>query len=452
MNDFDVSTLFRDASADAALAASEVAKATRDLSMPKELASVITKTGTPKATAMQITGSLNLMALGGHLYWYDMDAGVYVKQEPMDRLESAIVDLAPANVRSVRSLTRESLYILLASATDAWESPPLDSTNTRSGIYHFETQKLSAHSPEYLTPVQLNWRPEQEGDDSIGEWLDSTLSPMYKQRYIDLCALCLIPDTRWQVAAFFTGSGGNGKGVAASIISHLLGDACGSVSLSQLTGRFMGSALRNKLANISFDTSVKDIRNQNLFKSIVASEPMMVEEKGKPLERFKPYARLICLTNDLEGLAEQTIGVMRRIEEVKFEKHFPAGEANVNLTDTLLTDDALDGFMYRHVLPAFDRVHRSGITPVVDDQGRRVFMQTPMDTFFDENLVFTNSYADMASAGDIYKALKKFWRDEGETGKLPSQRAVAFRLREYQAVSAHTGGRRVWQKVILKGG
>ena len=390
----------------------------------------------------------------GNLYWYDSELGVYCLSEPYDEIERRIVHALPTAQRRPASLIYEAKYIVKTLSPDIWHAPPLDRVNCADGIYHFDTHRTHDHSPDFLSPIQLNWRSKHDGDDRIYEFLTETLSPAHAQRFIDTVALCLTPLIAHQVSVFFEGIGRNGKGTAISIIHYLLNwghdsgrhQSARAFSLRQLTSRFATSQLSQSLVNIAWDTRPADMRDTSVFKTLVSGEPGEGEAKQKDYRSIRPYARLLCLVNDMSGITDHTLGLGYRIETISFERVFE--EPDVTLKARLLTPEGIDGFMLRHVLPAYHAVSSRGLTPLVDEHGNRIRTVSALDEGLEACLAFTDSLGDELRFKDVWAALTSFWADTTET--KPSKQVVSRRLQSLGAVRERRRDGIHYRKVLLK--
>ena len=100
-------------------------------------------------------------ATDGHdPFIYDTDLGQYVPTD--DKLRRILADSmkhewSPARVNHIFTWYKDRSRRL-------WEAPPLDRVNVLNGILDLETRRLEPHSPDFLSPVQINaaWDPEAE--------------------------------------------------------------------------------------------------------------------------------------------------------------------------------------------------------------------------------------------------------------------------------------------------
>ena len=101
------------------------------------------------------------LASDGHdLFIYDKDAGRYVPGE--DRVRKVLADSmelewSPTRINGILTWFKDSSPRL-------WDAPPLDRVNVLNGILDIASGELEPHSPDFLSPIQINaaWDPEAE--------------------------------------------------------------------------------------------------------------------------------------------------------------------------------------------------------------------------------------------------------------------------------------------------
>ena len=193
----------------------------------------------------------NTFATDGHdPFIYDSDLGRYVPAA--DRLRPFLADSmkhewSPARVDLILNWYRERSPRL-------WDTPPLDRVNVLNGILNLESGDLQPHSPDFLSPIQINaaWDPEAECP-AIDRFVQRVFPYDAQEVFYQLAGLFLTPDSRCQKAVLFLGSGASGKSVATALIRTFLHPRnISNVPLHDLTeGNYALAELRGKLLNIS---------------------------------------------------------------------------------------------------------------------------------------------------------------------------------------------------------
>ena len=294
-----------------------------------------------------------VFASDGHvLFTYDSDLGRYVPAE--DWLRSVLADYmerewSPARVNHILTWYRDR-------APRLWDPPPLDRVNVLNGILDLESGDLEPHSPDFLSPVQINavWDPEAECP-AIDRFVQRVFPYDAQDVFYQLAGLFLTPDSRCQKAVLFLGSGasGSGKSVATALLKTFLGSwNVSNVPLHDLTqGSFSLSELRGKLLNISADVPERSFDDTAVFKQIVDGQLATLRAPRKlrdPIE-FQPFTRLIASASRVPQSADNSLGYLRRWLVVPFDTTLNESQLDRTLLDKLTTPEELSGLLNRAV-------------------------------------------------------------------------------------------------------
>ena len=211
----------------------------------------------------------NTFASDGHdPFIYDSDLGRYVPAD--ERLRSFLAD----SMKHEWSPTRVDLILnwYRDRSTRFWDTPPLDRVNVLNGILDIASGELEPHSPDFLSPIQINaaWDPEAECP-AIDRFVQRVFPYDAQEVFYQLAGLFLTPDSRRQKAVLFLGSGASGKSVATALIRTFLHPRnISNVPLHDLTeGNYALAELRGKLLNISADVPERDFNDTAVFKQII---------------------------------------------------------------------------------------------------------------------------------------------------------------------------------------
>jgi putative DNA primase/helicase len=198
--------------------------------------------------------------------------------------------------------------------------------NLSNCMLNIKSRKVFAHSPEYMSTVQI---PILYDKNAKCPKFESFLHEIFdgdEERVLlikELMGYCFLRDVKIQKAFIFYGSGANGKSVLASIIQKLLGkDNVSNVPLKTLEERFGLAELPNKLANISGENELEGNFNTQNFKSITGGDIVCIEKKYKDTFSVKIFSKLIILCNELMKTNDQSEGYYRRLQIIPFEKSF----------------------------------------------------------------------------------------------------------------------------------
>ena len=283
---------------------------------------------------------------------YDPDLGRYVPAD--DRLRSILADSmknewTPARIKAIFTWYKDRSPRL-------WNAPPPDRLNVLNGILDLESGELEPHSPDFLSPVQINaaWDPEAECP-AIDRFVQRVFPFDAHDVFYQLAGLFLTPNSRCQKAVLFLGSGarGSGKSVAITLLRTFLGPwNVSNVPLHDLTeGSFSLAELRGKLLNISADVPERDFDDTTVFKQIVDGQLAVLRVPRKyrdPIE-FQPFTRLLASAARVPRSADNSLGYLRRWLAVPFDTTLDETNLDPALLEKLTTPDELSGLLNRAV-------------------------------------------------------------------------------------------------------
>jgi len=146
----------------------------------------------------------------------------------------------------------------------------------------------------------------------------------------------LAPELNLQKALVLNGPGSNGKSVFCSIVRALLGrDMTTNISMTALTHeKFTLAGLDGKLLNVCDEGPVK--MDSEIFKTIVAGEPIKVERKHQDPYIMEHYARIMFNCNQLPRDVEQNEGFFRRFLLIPFSVKIEEAERDPELADKII--------------------------------------------------------------------------------------------------------------------
>ena len=290
-------------------------------------------------------------ATDGHdPFIYDTDLGRYVPGD--DKLRRILADSmkhewSPARVNHIFTWYKDRSRRL-------WEAPPLDRVNVLNGILDLETRRIEPHSPDFLSPVQINaaWDPEAECP-FIDQFVQQVFPDDSDDIFYQLAGLFLTPDSRFRKAVLFLGTSATGKSLALTLLRQFLQPRnVSNVPLHDLTaGSFDLAELRGKLLNISADVPDRDFNDTATFKQIVDGRLAVIRAPRKLRDsiEFRPFTRLIASTNRVPRSADNSLGYLRRWLVVPFDTEFKDRDFDHSLLDMITTPQELSGLLNRAV-------------------------------------------------------------------------------------------------------
>lgn len=199
--------------------------------------------------------------------------------------------------------------------------------NCKNGVVDTDTLDIYDMTKETFITYQLDTHFNPMVTEC--EEVDNVMNKIFDgdQEVIDLTyeimGTCLTTDVKQKIACILYGEGSNGKSTLLDMIGALLGEKnISSISLQDLSHRFRGSAIVDKLANLGDDISGEHISDTSVFKKLVTGNSVQLEHKGEDSFDYKNYATLIFSSNRLPYVADKSNGFQRRIAIIPFTKEF----------------------------------------------------------------------------------------------------------------------------------
>ena len=170
------------------------------------------------------------------------------------------------------------------------------------------------------------------GDDFLHQVQDACHKRMFLQEFVGACLFGVA--TRYEVCAFLTGTGANGKSQFIRIVEALFPP--GAVT-SVTPQRFADLRHRAQLAgariNLVSEVPEHDLLDTEGLKALVSGDEVTAEPKFRDPFRFKPNAGHLFAANKLPSTTDTTQGLWRKVEVIAFTASFdesPAREEEVS--------------------------------------------------------------------------------------------------------------------------
>ncbi len=159
--------------------------------------------------------------------------------------------------------------------------------NFKNGILHLDTNRLTPHSPDIYSTVQLDC-----------DWdLSDVKTPVFDAFMKDLCGedngtytflmefigvtLSNVKGYRMKSALFMVGEGNTGKSQLKALCERILGQRnCAAIDLNTLEARFGTSAIYGKRLAGSSDLSYMSVNELKIFKQVTGGDRIFAERKG----------------------------------------------------------------------------------------------------------------------------------------------------------------------------
>jgi len=361
----------------------------------------------PADLAQQILDENHIVTLGDTGEMLRYEGGVY--HDGAEAVVDAAVERLKPNATNhdcleVRGHIKRKTY----RDRSEFDSDPYV-VNVRNGLLDVRTGQLDSHDPCYLSRTQLpvDWRAGARCTRFL-KFLGEVLPDSSDRRMVlEEMASCLWRSGALQKAYMWVGDGANGKSTLATALTALLGER--SVSHVQMqsleANRFASAELEHKLANIYSDISDSELYHTGKLKSLIASDPIMAEKKGKNPFDLHSTAKMIYSANKLPQVQDTTDAFFRRWIITEFKQKFEGEQANTKLIDDLTTSNELSGLLRILVAIVGRIIERGSLSRSPTTEQLRAEWGQRADTvsaFLHECLIA--SQAAFASKKEVYTA------------------------------------------------
>lgn len=270
--------------------------------------------------------------------------GVYKKNEK--DISRKIIDLVPDSTIHFRN---EVYQYLLLKAEEKQVERESGIINFKNGLFSVKVRKMYKHNPKFFSINQVNTNlnfdaPKVQAIDDVLDKLSSG-DEKRKQTILEMIGYSMTTSVKLQKAFILYGSTArNGKSTLINIIRELIGkENIGEVSFEDLnTKQFAGIGVKGKILNIGAEMTDKYMEDVSKFKEWITGDDLEVEQKFKPRQTIRPYAKFIFNANKLPKVADKTDGFYRRLQLIPLETSFTDEDAQKFNFEELISKEALE--------------------------------------------------------------------------------------------------------------
>lgn len=291
----------------------------------------------------------NTLLQNNNIYVFENDIciyenGVYRKNEK--NVFRKVIELVPDATIRFRNEVYQYLLLTTKEKEIDRESGII---NFKNGLYSIKNRKLYEHTPKFFSINQINTNlnlqaPKVQAIDDVLNKLSNNISER-KQTILEMIGYSMTTSTKLQKAFILYGpTARNGKSTLLNLIRELIGrENVGEVSFEDLnTKQFAGVGIKGKILNIGDEMTDEYVKDVSRFKMWVTGDDLEVEEKFKPRQKIKPYAKFIFNANKLPKVADKTDGFYRRLQLIPLEYSFTDKDARKFNFNELTTKEALE--------------------------------------------------------------------------------------------------------------
>lgn len=193
-------------------------------------------------------------------------------------------------------------------------------------------------------------------DSHFGRFLALSLPNREEQMLVqEYCGYTLLNDVRFQKAQVWVGDGCNGKSVLLKIIEQLHSKV-GSIRLDQLSGFGLAPLVDSSLI-ICAEAPKRGIDEQEL-KKIISGDALSIEYKFMDMFMYSPVAKMLVACNRFPHITDDSNGVWRRLQIIRWEVNISKGQEVPNL-DRLIIENELK-FVVDWCLEGLSRLLKRG--------------------------------------------------------------------------------------------
>lgn len=271
--------------------------------------------------------------------------GLYCREEM--EIERKIIEVIPDATSHFRGEVCKNLKLKLEPREMFDRESGI--INFKNGLFSVKEQKMYKHSPKFFSVNQINTNlnfdaPKVQAIDDVLNKLSSGIEKR-KQTILEMIGYSMTTSIKLQKAFILYGSTArNGKSTLINIISELIGNKnIGTVPFREISkNKFAGAGIKGKLLNVGSEMTDEFIDDVSNFKMYITGDEVEIEEKFKPRQKIKPYAKFIFSANELPTVADKTDGFYRRLQIIPLEYSFTDKDAQNFNFEELISQKALE--------------------------------------------------------------------------------------------------------------
>jgi putative DNA primase/helicase len=363
-------------------------------------------------------------------YYYDKQAGIW-----RDNAEDFIRNYFRTATDTIQDAQKRT-YILNEIVNDvrdcSWKGRRLPEPKTTlipflNGVFDLDTGEFrNFREEDYFTwTLPHRYNPNAQCP-FLYELINSLLPEEQVISLWELMGYCLWRSYPNAKMFFLFGRGSNGKTTFARILETMLGsDNVSHASLKDLQeNRFAKAQLYRKLANIAGELEYAELKNTSVLKQLCGGDNIDIERKYKEPFKYRNYAKLIFLTNEINKTRDTTEAFYRRVYLIEFPKKFPN---NPELDYRLLTlpEEEYEGLLLV-VLDQLQKLLRRGFHFTLepdDEEAKEIYnrLSSPLNQFIEENCLITFDRSDYIFKFEFLQRFKDWLSEKGRTAYTDSR-------------------------------
>lgn len=267
---------------------------------------------------------------GKAVSWLEANAPHKLKKSVVESCAVCTVWSLPAlPQQSTRTIPFSNVYLDI-DESDAWIGFRYEKPEHTKGMrYSINTALDMSHADDmFYTP------PDLPKDSLFHQFLTTSLPDEGARNLLqEYVGSTLLPDTRYATACFLIGEGRNGKGVMMRLVKALHRQTA-AMLLDKLEGFQLHGLVGASLALV--DEAPKGGINEQMLKSLIAGEAVLIDRKNMQPLTYMPTAKWIVSANHVPKFSDHSLGFWERWLFIPFDVTIPHGERHMNLADEIV--------------------------------------------------------------------------------------------------------------------
>lgn len=247
----------------------------------------------------------------------------------------------PASAANARAACATAA-IYLPQLHDPVETPIIPVKNGYLHLDHGVCLKPADKALGLRHVLRCEYDPLADEPEEFLGFLNRVLpNPDVQARVQEYVGYTLLPDTRFQRAQIWLGTGANGKGTLVNIVQGLHARTA-AIQLDALDGFRAANMIGASL--VYCDEAPQRGINEQFIKSLIAGELVQIDRKYRDPVDVRITGKWLILANHIPAVTDQSIGFWRRFDIVPFNVEIPAGERDPMLARRII-DRELSGVL-----------------------------------------------------------------------------------------------------------
>lgn len=320
-----------------------------------------------------------------------------------------------------------------------------DIINFSNGILNIKTGELLAHSPEYLTTIQIpcNWNPDLSLDDApifkdfINTLTDGNIDDQTTLLEIIGLIISNVEGCYFKKLLILNGVGDSGKSVMREFVIQLIGEENShSLDIKNLSDKFAVSELNGKRLAGYGDLSFANVKAMDKIKELTGGDSTRGEAKYQTGYQFRYKGFLWYNCNELPLFSgDRGEWVFNRFLIISCKNAIPKEKQDRDLINKLLAEkEAVISVAIHYLLKALAKGQLTESTRVLENRKNYSIKNNSFALFLQEKCVLHSGRTSRSVFNSVYKE----WCKENNLAVEPMNQIKI--MLEQQGITAMKSG------------